>query len=69
MQRAVCYPERCSETPGLRYICKQVYVRTETDRSPFTQALTPGQKVLGRFRIGHMERELLLREPDTLAEL
>ena len=25
---------------GLRYICKQVHIRTETTRSPFTQALT-----------------------------
>ncbi len=28
---------------GLRYICKQVFVRTETANSPFTQALTPEQ--------------------------
>src|ERR1700744_3426708 len=28
---------------GLRYICKQVYVRTETAASPFTQGLKPRQ--------------------------
>ena len=38
---------------GLRYICKQVYVRTETANSPFTQALTPGQVL--KIPIGHME--------------
>jgi phosphoribosylformylglycinamidine synthase len=51
---------------GLRYICKQVYVRTETDRSPFTQALTPGQVL--KIPIGHMEGNYFC-EPDTLAEL
>src|ERR1700761_9348648 len=28
---------------GLRYICKHVYVRTETTNTRFTQALNPGQ--------------------------
>ena len=38
---------------GLRYICKQVHIRTETAHSPFTQALDKG-KVL-QIPIGHME--------------
>jgi phosphoribosylformylglycinamidine synthase subunit PurQ / glutaminase len=51
---------------GLRYICKQVYVRAETTRSPFTQALTPGQVL--KIPIGHMEGNYFC-EPSTLAEL
>jgi phosphoribosylformylglycinamidine synthase I len=38
---------------GLRYICKQVYLRTETTNSPFTNALTQGQVL--KIPIGHME--------------
>jgi phosphoribosylformylglycinamidine synthase subunit PurQ / glutaminase len=51
---------------GLRYICKQVWVRTETVQSPFTQALSPGQVL--KIPIGHMEGNYFC-EPDTLAEL
>jgi phosphoribosylformylglycinamidine synthase subunit PurQ / glutaminase len=51
---------------GLRYICKQVYVRTETTRSPFTQALSPGQVL--KIPIGHMEGNYFC-DADTLAEL
>jgi phosphoribosylformylglycinamidine synthase subunit PurQ / glutaminase len=51
---------------GLSYICKQVYVRTETAASPFTQALTPGQVL--KIPIGHMEGNYFC-EPATLAEL
>jgi phosphoribosylformylglycinamidine synthase subunit PurQ / glutaminase len=51
---------------GLRYICKQVYVRTETVNSPFTQALAPGQVL--KIPIGHMEGNYFC-EPKTLAEL
>lgn len=28
---------------GQRFVCKQVYLRTETNRTPFTNALAPGQ--------------------------
>ena len=38
---------------GLKYICKQVHLRTETTRSPFTCQLSP-DKIL-RIPIGHME--------------
>jgi phosphoribosylformylglycinamidine synthase I len=51
---------------GLRYICKQVYVRTETANSPFTQALKTGQVL--KIPIGHMEGNYFC-EPSTLAEL
>jgi phosphoribosylformylglycinamidine synthase I len=51
---------------GLRYICKQVHLRTETIDSPFTQALTPGQVL--KIPIGHMEGNYFC-EPETLAEL
>jgi phosphoribosylformylglycinamidine synthase subunit PurQ / glutaminase len=51
---------------GLRYICKQVHLRTETTDSPFTQSLHPG-KVL-KIPIGHMEGNYFCDE-STLAEL
>jgi phosphoribosylformylglycinamidine synthase subunit PurQ / glutaminase len=38
---------------GLKYICKQVYLRTETINSPFTQALKKGEVL--KIPIGHME--------------
>ena len=51
---------------GLRYICKQVHVRTETTNSPFTQALSAGQVL--KIPIGHMEGNYFC-EPATLEEL
>jgi phosphoribosylformylglycinamidine synthase subunit PurQ / glutaminase len=51
---------------GLRYICKQVYLRTETTDSPFTQSLTAGQVL--KIPIGHMEGNYFC-EPATLEEL
>ena len=51
---------------GLRYICKQVYVRTETVESPFTQGLGLGQVL--KIPIGHMEGNYFC-DPATLAEL
>ena len=38
---------------GLKYICKQVYLRTETTNTPFTNKITKGQVV--KIPIGHME--------------
>lgn len=38
---------------GLKYICKQVHLRTETTSSPFTRALTKGEVL--KIPIGHME--------------
>ena len=38
---------------GLKYICKQVHLRTETTNSAFTGALTKGEVL--QIPIGHME--------------
>jgi phosphoribosylformylglycinamidine synthase len=38
---------------GLKYICKQVYLRAETVNSPFTHTLTKGEVL--KIPIGHME--------------
>lgn len=38
---------------GLKYICKQVYLRTETTNSPFTHTLAKGEVL--QIPIGHME--------------
>jgi phosphoribosylformylglycinamidine synthase len=51
---------------GLKYICKQVYLRTETTNSPFTQTLTKGQVL--KIPIGHMEGNYFCDEA-TLGEL
>ncbi|HEX4038369.1 MAG TPA: phosphoribosylformylglycinamidine synthase subunit PurQ [Acidobacteriaceae bacterium] len=46
-------PGALMRNAGLRYICKQVYLRTETTDSPFTRTLTPGEVL--KVPIGHME--------------
>ena len=51
---------------GLKYICKQIYLRTETTESPFTQILRKGQVL--KLPIGHMEGNYFC-SPETLAEL
>lgn len=51
---------------GLRYICKQVHLRTETIASPFTNSLQKGQIL--RLPIGHMEGNYFCA-PDELAAL
>jgi phosphoribosylformylglycinamidine synthase len=38
---------------GLKYICKQVHLRTETTDTPFTQSLKKGEVI--KIPIGHME--------------
>jgi phosphoribosylformylglycinamidine synthase len=38
---------------GLKYICKQVHLRTETFNSPFTRTLKKGEVL--KIPIGHME--------------
>ena len=38
---------------GLKYICKQIYLRTETSDSPFTHLLHEGEVL--KIPIGHME--------------
>jgi phosphoribosylformylglycinamidine synthase subunit PurQ / glutaminase len=51
---------------GLKYVCKQVYLRTETTESPFTRTLERGQIL--KVPIGHMEGNYFC-PPETLAEL
>src|SRR5271163_3107766 len=51
---------------GLKYICKQVHLRTQTTDSPFTHKLTKGQVV--QIPIGHMEGNYFCDDA-TLADL
>ena len=46
-------PGALMRNAGLRYICKQVHLRTETTNSPFTQTLKSGEVL--QMPIGHME--------------
>ncbi len=59
-------PGALMRNAGLKYICKQVYLRTETTDSPFTQTLTRGQVV--KIPIGHMEGNYFC-DAETLAVL
>jgi len=46
-------PGALMRNAGLKYICKQVYLRTETVDSPFTETLKKGEVL--KIPIGHME--------------
>lgn len=46
-------PGALMRNAGLKYICKQVHLRTETTDSPFTNLLTKGEVL--EMPIGHME--------------
>jgi phosphoribosylformylglycinamidine synthase len=46
-------PGALMRNAGLKYICKQVYLRTETTDTPFTRTLNKGEVV--KIPIGHME--------------
>jgi phosphoribosylformylglycinamidine synthase len=46
-------PGALMRNAGLKYICRQVYLRTETANSPFTHLLHPGEML--KVPIGHME--------------
>jgi phosphoribosylformylglycinamidine synthase subunit PurQ / glutaminase len=46
-------PGALMRNAGLRYICKQVHLRTETTDSSFTHMLKPGEVL--QMPIGHME--------------
>src|SRR5579862_2597698 len=46
-------PGALMRNAGLKYICKQVHLRTETVNSPFTETLTKGEVL--KIPIGHME--------------
>jgi len=59
-------PGALMRNAGLRYICKQVHLRTETTNSPFTHELRPGQVL--KMPIGHMEGNYFCDDA-TLTEL
>ena len=59
-------PGALMRNAGLRYICKQVYLRTETADSPFTNQLKKGEVL--KIPIGHMEGNYFC-EPDELRRL
>ena len=59
-------PGALMRNAGLKYICKQVYLRTETADSPFTSALRKDQVL--QIPIGHMEGNYFCDEA-TLADL
>ena len=46
-------PGALMRNAGLKYICKQVYLRTESTNTPFTQTLQTGDVL--KIPIGHME--------------
>ena len=46
-------PGALMRNAGLKYICKQVHLRTETTNSPFTRFLKKGEVL--KIPIGHME--------------
>ena len=59
-------PGALMRNAGLKYICKQVHLRTEITDSPFTSALHEGQVL--QIPIGHMEGNYFCDE-STLATL
>lgn len=59
-------PGALMRNAGLRYICKQVHLRTETNNAAFTQTLQRGQVL--QMPIGHMEGNYFCDEA-TLATL
>lgn len=59
-------PGALMRNAGLRYICKQVNLRTETNDSPFTHLLQRGEVL--QMPIGHMEGNYFC-DTDTLATL
>jgi phosphoribosylformylglycinamidine synthase len=59
-------PGALMRNAGLKYICKQVHLRTETTDSPFTSTLGKGQVV--KIPIGHMEGNYFC-DGETLAAL
>jgi phosphoribosylformylglycinamidine synthase len=59
-------PGALMRNAGLKYICKQLFIRTETTNSAFTQGLTKGQVL--QVPIGHMDGNYFC-DDKTLAEL
>ncbi|MGA7709308.1 MAG: phosphoribosylformylglycinamidine synthase I, partial [Acidobacteriaceae bacterium] len=59
-------PGALMRNSGLKYICKQIYLRAETSDSPFTNLLKEGQVL--KIPIGHMEGNYFC-DPATLKQL
>jgi phosphoribosylformylglycinamidine synthase I len=59
-------PGALMRNAGLKYICKQVHLRTETEDSPFTNTLRVGEVL--KIPIGHMEGNYFC-DAATLAQL
>lgn len=59
-------PGALMRNAGLKYICRQVHLRTETTDTPFTRTLSKGQVV--KIPIGHMEGNYFC-DPETLGRL
>jgi len=59
-------PGALMRNAGLKYICKHVYLRTETTDSPFTNLLREGEIL--RIPIGHMEGNYFC-DAETLKKL
>jgi phosphoribosylformylglycinamidine synthase I len=59
-------PGALMRNAGLKYICKQVHLRTETANSPFTSNLAAGEVL--QIPIGHMEGNYYC-DAETLREL
>src|SRR5450755_304622 len=59
-------PGALMRNSGLKYICKQVHLRTETTNSAFTNQLKVGEVL--QIPIGHMEGNYYC-DPETLREL
>jgi phosphoribosylformylglycinamidine synthase len=59
-------PGALMRNAGLKYICRQVHLRTETVASPFTSQLRKGQVL--QIPIGHMEGNYYC-DAETLAQL
>ncbi len=59
-------PGALMRNSGLKYICKQVYLRAETSDSPYTNQLREGEVL--QIPIGHMEGNYFC-DPATLQQL
>jgi phosphoribosylformylglycinamidine synthase len=59
-------PGALMRNAGLRYICRPVHLRVETNNSPFTEGLDRGRVL--RMPIGHMEGNYFC-DDETLAAM
>src|SRR6202000_2385597 len=59
-------PGALMRNAGLKYVCKQVYLRTETANTAFTRTLNKGEII--KIPIGHMEGNYVC-DVETLAKL